>query len=90
MIEIEVRYFGPTRQLAGTAHELVSLGEDARLADLINALDGTHGAGFGQQLAHVDGLRILVNGREYVQAGGLDAPLADGWAVVFMPQIFGG
>ena len=90
MIEIEVRFFGSLRQLVGTARQVVSLDGEARLADLVDYLGRAYGSSFGQELARIRGVRILVNGREYTQVGGLQAPLADGWTVAFLPPIFGG
>lgn len=89
-MDIEVLLFGRPRELAGTSGEIISVGEGARLSDLIKLLGEKHGIAFSEEVRHTEALRILLNGREYGLLGGMEAPLSDKDTVVFLPLIGGG
>jgi molybdopterin converting factor small subunit len=89
-VNIEVLFFGELRELAGTRKSLIFIKENASLASLIKYLAEEHGIAFRQRLNYIQGLRILINGQEYVLLGGWGTPLRDGDTVVFLPPIAGG
>ncbi len=57
---------------------------------LLLRLDKRHGRAFTQQLKDTEGLRILVNGREYQLLGGMETRLKDKDTVALLPLIEGG
>jgi len=89
-MNIEVLFFGKLRELTAVNRRAVVVKDGSKLADLLEHLNEEYGAGFRQQVNNVKGLRILINGREYTQLGGKEAPLKDGDTVVLLPPIFGG
>jgi molybdopterin converting factor small subunit len=89
-MRIDVLLFGQPRALAGTAQEVISVKKGTRLSDLIEVLGAKHGVAFSEEVRRTEGIRILINGREYDLLGGLAAPLNDKDTVVFLPLIFGG
>ncbi|MFH1640004.1 MAG: MoaD family protein [Chloroflexota bacterium] len=89
-MNIEIMFFGKLRDLAGIHKEEVDLETNARLSDLINRLGEKHGDGFCTKIKDMEGLRILINGREYQILDGFDTRLNERDAVVFLPLIEGG
>jgi len=89
-MNIEVLFFGKLRELTAVNRRAVVVKDGSKLADLLEHLNEEYGAGFRQQVNNIKGLRILINGREYTQLGGKEAPLKDGDTVVLLPPIFGG
>jgi len=89
-MKIEGLFFGQLRELTGVRDSTFDIKDDARLADLIGHLGEEYGAAFRQQLDSIKGLRILINGQEYILLGGMEAPLKDGDTVVLLPPIAGG
>ena len=89
-MNIEVLFFGQLRELTSSNRTTTALKDGASLADLIERLGEEYGTAFRKKMDSVQGLRILINGREYKLLGGMDAPLQDGNTVVLLPPIFGG
>ncbi len=89
-MNIEVLFFGQFRELTAVNRRTVTVKEGARLADMIENLSEEYGDAFRKQVDNARGLRILINGREYMLLGGREAPLKDGDTVVLLPPIFGG
>lgn len=89
-MNIEVLFFGQLRELTSANRMTAVVKDGASLADLIDHLGEEYGVAFRQKMDSVQGLRILINGREYKLLGGMDAPLQDGNTVVLLPPIFGG
>lgn len=89
-MDIEVLLFGKLRELSGIREIVVSVGEGARLSDLIEQLGERFGPAFQTEVNHLQGLRILVNGREHSLLGGREARLRHKDNVVFLPPIAGG
>ena len=90
-MKIEVLFFGPARELAGTERAVVTLRKGARLLDLVAKLGEQHGTALADLLREPpQGTVALVNGRDYNRLGGLDAPLSDKDTVAWLPVIFGG
>ncbi|QUL99285.1 MAG: MoaD family protein [Candidatus Fermentithermobacillus carboniphilus] len=90
MITVTVMFFGQIRQITGVSQRAISLGTGAKLTDLVVRLNEEYGPSFAEEVSRIQGLRILINGREYSLLGGMQAPLSDGCTVVFMPPIAGG
>jgi len=89
-MNIEVLFFGQLRELTEVPKTTVTIEDNARLIDLAEHLGELYGAAFRRKLDEIQGLRILVNGKEYTLLGGMEAPLSDGDTVVLLPPIFGG
>ncbi|MCF6097159.1 MoaD/ThiS family protein [Thermovorax subterraneus] len=89
MASIKVIFFGELRTLTGTRETEIELEDNCDLSHLISRLDKEY-KNFEAQMNSINGLRILINGREYELTGGLGTPLHDGDTVVFLPPIFGG
>ena len=89
-MNIEVLFFGQLREIAGVSRTSVVINDNSRLADLVVFLSGQHGDAFREKVEGIEGLRILINGREYYILGRMAAPLSDGNTVVFLPPIAGG
>jgi sulfur-carrier protein len=89
-MNIEVLLFGTLRELSGIREIVVSLGEGARLYDLINQLGQQFGSAFQTKVDNLHGLRILVNGREHGLLGGRETRLRHKDNVVFLPPLAGG
>ena len=89
-MNIEVLFFGQLRELTNAHRMTATVKDGASLADLIERLGEEYGTAFRQKMDSVEGLRILINGREYGLLGGMDAPLQDGNTIVLLPPIFGG
>ncbi|HEY93498.1 MAG TPA: MoaD/ThiS family protein [Dehalococcoidia bacterium] len=89
-MNIEVLFFGQLREITGVSQTNVVIEDNSRLADLVAYLSGQYGEVFREKVESIEGLRILVNGREYYLLGRMEAPLSDGNTVVFLPPIAGG
>ena len=89
-MNIEVLFFGKLRELTAVNRRATVVKDGGKLADLLEQLNEEYGAGFRHQVNNIQGLRILINGREYTQLGGKEALLKDGDTVVLLPPIFGG
>jgi MoaD family protein len=89
-MDIEVSLFGKLRDIAGVYKETVNSAAAANLAWLVDRLEEKHGSDFAGALATIEGLRILVNGREYQLLDGMETPLKDKDSVVLLPPIEGG
>lgn len=89
-MNIEVLFFGNLREIAGVSRTNVVIDDSSRLADLVVFLSKQYGDAFREKIKDIQGLRILINGREYYLLGRMEAPLADGNTVVFLPPIAGG
>ena len=89
-MNIEAVFFGQLRELTGARERFAKLKEGARLVELFEYLGETFGPEFGDKISTVEGLHIMVNGREHTMLGGNEATLRDGDTVVFLPPIFGG
>jgi len=89
-MNIEVLFFGQLREITGVSRSGVVINDDSRLADLVQYLSGKYGNTFREKVESIEGMRILINGREYYLLGRMEAPLSDGNTVVFLPPIAGG
>ncbi len=89
-MNIEVLFFGQLREITGVSRTNVVIEDKSRLADLVVSLSGQYGEAFQKKVESIEGLRILINGREYYLLGRMEAPLSDGNTVVFLPPIAGG
>lgn len=89
-MNLEVLFFGKFREITGVSRMSAVVKDGARLADLVDYLTGQYGDEIRKNIEDIPGLRILVNGREYYLLGRLEAPLAEGNTIVFLPPIAGG
>ena len=89
-MNIEVLFFGQLREITGVSRTSVVIDDNSRLADLVVFLSGQYGDVFREKIEGIEGLRILINGREYYLLGRMAAPLSDGNTIVFLPPIAGG
>ena len=89
-MNIEILFFGQLREITGVSRTGVVIEENSRLADLVSHLSGQYGDAFREKIEGIEGLRILINGREFYLLGRMEAPLSDGNTVVFLPPIAGG
>jgi MoaD family protein len=89
-MNIEVLFFGKLREITGVSRTSVVIDDNSRLADLVSHLSGQYGDTFRERVENIEGMRILINGREYYLLGRMEAPLSDGNTVVFLPPIAGG
>ena len=89
-MNIEVLFFGQLREITGVSRANVVIDDDSRLADLVVYLASQYGESFREKVERIEGMRILINGREYYLLGRMEAPLSDGNTVVFLPPIAGG
>ena len=89
-MNIEVLFFGQLREITGVSRTNVVINDDSCLADLVVHLASQYGDTFKEKIEGIQGLRILINGREYYLLGHMEAPLSDGNTVVFLPPIAGG
>jgi MoaD family protein len=89
-MNIEVLFFGKLRELTAVNRRAIAVKDDGKLADLLERLNEEYGVDFRRQVKNIQGLRILINGREYAILGGMEAPLKEGDTVVLLPPIFGG
>lgn len=89
-MNIEVLFFGQLRDITTVSKADIEINDGSKLADLVEYLAGKYGDAFRQKVENIEGLRILINGREYYLLGRMEAPLAEGNTVVFLPPIAGG
>ena len=89
-MNIDVLFFGQLREITGVSRTDVVIEDNSRLADLVVYLSGQYGDAFREKVESIEGLRILINGREYYLLGRMEAPLTDGNTIVFLPPIAGG
>jgi molybdopterin converting factor small subunit len=89
-MNIDVLFFGKPRELTGIRQDMVSVCDGARLVDLIEQLTEKYGQGFRQEMSQVQGIRILINGRECTLLGGMEARLKEKDTVALLSAIFGG
>jgi MoaD family protein len=89
-MNIEVLFFGQLREITGVSRTGVVIDDNSRLADLVSQLSEQYGDTFREKVENIEGMRILINGREYYLLGRMEAPLSDGNTVVFLPPIAGG
>ena len=89
-MNIEVLFFGQLRELTEVPRTTIEIKDHTSLAELMEYLAGTYGTAFQNKADSIQGLRILINGREYTLLGGMDTVLNDGDTVVFLPPIAGG
>jgi len=90
MINLELLFFGNLREITGVRKTGAAINDGSRLTDLIEHLSAEYGREFGEQIKTIEGLRILINGREYYLLGRMETPLAEGDTIVFLPPIAGG
>lgn len=89
-MNIEVLFFGQLRDITTVSKANIEINDGSKLADLVEYLAEKYGDAFRQKVEKIEGLRILINGREYYLLGRMEAPLAEGNTVVFLPPIAGG
>ena len=89
-MKIEVLFFGQLREITGVSRTNVVIDDNSRLAGLVSYLTNQYGDTFREKVEGIEGLRILINGREYYLLGRMDAELSNGNTVVFLPPIAGG
>ncbi len=83
-------FFGQLRELTEVPRATTAVKDNASLADLMEKLGEVYGAAFRNKVESTQGLRILINGREYALLGGMAAPVKEGDTVVLLPPIAGG
>ena len=89
-MNIDILFFGQLREITGVSRTNVAISDNSRLADLVVYLSGQYSDAFREKVEGIEGLRILINGREFYLLGRMEAPLSDGNTVVFLPPIAGG
>jgi molybdopterin converting factor small subunit len=89
-MRVEALLFGRPRELVGSSREDVVLPSGASLADLFEALGSKHGALLASELRRTASLMILINGRDYSLAGGVNAQLQADDTVAIFPIAGGG
>ncbi|MBW2029395.1 MAG: MoaD/ThiS family protein [Deltaproteobacteria bacterium] len=89
-MRIETLYFGDLRNITGRARQDITLGDGARLRDLLEDLFLAHGEAFRKTLDLGNSHVILVNGQHHGILQGMETPLKDGDRVVFLPVTMGG
>lgn len=68
----------------------IELAEGVTLRDLIQKLDSIYNGAITRSLKLDKQISILLNGQDIEHLGGLDARLADGDRVAFIPLVAGG
>ena len=89
-MKIKVLFFGRPRELAKSAHKIVSVKKDARLSDLLQLLENRYGIKYSSDLKQKEAVMVMINGRHSASLGGLKAPLGDMDTVAIMPVVVGG
>jgi len=89
-MNVEVMFFGKLREAAGASGESATIEAGARLSDLMSRLEEMHGKKFGEEVRGINGLRILINGREYQVLNGMETVLKERDSIVLLPPIEGG
>ena len=90
MIHLQALFFGKLRDLTEVRETGVVLEDGSRLTDLVSKLAEIYGQAFAEEVEAIQGLRILINGREYYLTGRMKSPLHEGDTIVFLPPIAGG
>ena len=89
-MNIEVLFFGQLRELTEVPRTTVEVEDDNSLLEPIEYLMGVYGDAFRSKVDSIQGLRILINGREYTLLSGMETILEEGDTVVLLPPIAGG
>lgn len=96
MISIKVKAIMEMAQVMGRHEQVVSLPEDSRICNLLDALEENYGAPVSEIL-HRDetgGIRpnliFVLNGSNILFLDGFDTKLKDGDELFFLPPIGGG
>ena len=99
MIEVKVTFVGVLQRVAGCREEAVLVPEETTLGGLLRELVSRHGGQLEEHLLENGDLAplatVLVNGRNALSQGGLQAKLSDGSEshveiVVLGPPLMGG
>lgn len=99
MVEVKITFVGLIQRLVGRREEAVLVLEETTLGGLIEKLVTRYGQELGERLLENGDLAahaaILINGRNAMTQGGLQAKLSDGSAsqveiVVLGPPLMGG
>ncbi len=82
---VTVKLYGQARRLTGSAEVCVEVEGQTRLEDLLRQVLR------GQDVTHSRYLQaILINGRNCIFLGGLDAPIQNGDTIEILPMVSGG
>ena len=99
MVEVKIIFVGLIQRLVGRREEAVLVPEEATLGGLIEKLVTRYGQELGERLLENGDLAahaaVLINGRNAMTQGGLQAKLSDGSQsqveiVVLGPPLMGG
>jgi molybdopterin converting factor small subunit len=99
MVEVKVTFVGVLQRIVGCREETISMPEETRLDGLLRELISRHGRELEEHLLENGDLAglatVLVNGRNALSQGGLQAKLSDGSEshveiVVLGPPLMGG
>ena len=99
MVEVKITFVGVLQRIVGCREEAVLVPEETTLGDLLRELIRRHGRELEEHLLENGDLAalatVLVNGRNAVSQGGLQAKLTDGSEsnveiVVLGPPLMGG
>ena len=99
MVEVKVTFVGVLQRVAGCREEVVVVPEETTLGGLLGELVARHGRLLGEHLLENGDLAplatVLVNGRNALTQGGLQANVSDGSEshveiVVLGPPLMGG
>ncbi len=99
MVEVKITFVGLIQRLVGRREEAVLVAEETTLGDLIEKLVASYGQELGERLLENGDLAahatVLINGRNAMTQGGLQAKLSDGSEsqveiVVLGPPLMGG
>ena len=99
MVEVKITFVGLIQRLVGRREEAVLVPEEATLGGLIEKLVARYGQELGERLLENGDLAahaaVLINGRNAMTQGGLQAKLSDGSQsqveiVVLGPPLMGG
>jgi len=87
---IEISFFGPFRDAAGTSECQIESRPGLTLQSVLLELCAVFGAAFEKLLRQERSFNILVNGQHYGVTGGLLMPLQDRDHVVLLSVLSGG
>lgn len=99
MVEVKITFVGVIQRVLGCREEAVLVPEETTLGGLLRELVARHGGELEEQLLENGDLAalatVLVNGRNALSQGGLQAKLSDGSEshveiVVLGPPLMGG
>ena len=99
MVEVKIIFVGLIQRLVGRREEVVLVPEETTLGGLIEKLVACYGEELGERLLENGDLAahavVLINGRNAMTQGGLQAKLSDGSEsqveiVVLGPPLMGG